>query len=97
MPTVSLKQGISEDEVMAAIRTQLGSAYKVDAKDGDKDVIAVAKGTISTAHVRLERSTGGTTAHIHGGGLIISRMINEMGIANKVAQALKDSPGVASG
>ncbi len=52
---------------------------------------------ISTPHVWLERSTEGTTAQIHSGGLIITRLINEIGIANKVAEALWDSLGVASG
>lgn len=96
MPTVTIKHDVSKDDVVAAIRTQLGSAYTVEAKEGAKEVINVEKGAMTTAHVRLERMPEGTKAHVHGGGLIISRIFNEMGIANKVAKAIKDSPGLAS-
>jgi hypothetical protein len=32
-----------------------------------------------------------TTFHIHGGGLIVSRLVNELGIAKKVATAIKEA------
>jgi hypothetical protein len=56
-----------------------------------KEVITVQKGAMTTAHVRLERSPAGTKAHIHGGGLLIGRIVNELSIANKVAKAIKAS------
>jgi hypothetical protein len=91
MPTVSIKSDASEADVVTAIKTGLGPGYDVESKDGDKEVITVQKGTLTTAHVKLERTPAGTKAHVHGGGLIIGRLVNELGIANKVAKALKSS------
>jgi hypothetical protein len=91
MPTVSLKSDTSEADVVAAIKTGLGSGYQVEPKESDKEVITVQKGTMTTAHVKLERTPAGTKAHVHGGGLIIGRIVNEFGIANRVAKAIKSS------
>jgi hypothetical protein len=91
MPSVSIKSDASEADVVTAIKTGLGSGYEVEPKESDKEVITVQKGTMTTAHVKLERTPAGTTAHIHGGGLIIGRIVNEFGIANKVAKAIKAS------
>jgi hypothetical protein len=91
MPTVSIKSDASEADLVAAIKSGLGSDYNVEPKSSDKEVITVQKGTISTAHVKLERTSGGVKAHVHGGGFIISRLVNELGIANKVTQAIRSS------
>ena len=91
MPTVSLKSDTSEADVVAAIKTGLGSGYQVEPKESDKEVITVQKGTMTTAHVKLERTPAGTKAHVHGGGLIIGRIVNEFGIANRVAKAIQSS------
>jgi hypothetical protein len=32
-----------------------------------------------------------TTFHVHGGGLVISRMVNESGIANKAAATIEEA------
>jgi hypothetical protein len=91
MPTVSIKNDASEADVVTAIKTGLGSGYEVEPKTSGKEVITVQKGAMTTAHVRLERTPAGTKAHIHGGGLVIGRIVNELSIANKVAKAIKSS------
>jgi hypothetical protein len=91
MPTVSVKSDASEADLVTAIKAGLGSGYDVEPKESDKEVITVQKGTMTTAHVKLERTPDGTKAHVHGGGLIIGRLVNELGIANKVAKAIKSS------
>ncbi len=45
----------------------------------------------STATVRLDPGENATTFHVHGGGLAISRMVNEFGIAKRVAAAIQDA------
>jgi hypothetical protein len=56
----------------------------------------------SLANVHLTRDGNTTTFHVHGGGLVISRMINEFGIAKMVTQAIEEafkarhSPGSSS-
>ena len=41
--------------------------------------------------VHLTRGGDATVFHVHGGGLVISRMVNEFGIAKKVAAALEEA------
>jgi hypothetical protein len=41
--------------------------------------------------VHLDHDANTTTFHVHGGGLVISRMINEFGIAKKVAAAIEEA------
>ena len=45
----------------------------------------------STATVHLDQSGDTTTFHVHGGGLVVSRMVNEFGIAKKVAAAIQEA------
>ena len=39
----------------------------------------------------LDQDGNATTFHVHGGGLVISRMVNEFGIAEKVAAAIQEA------
>jgi len=41
--------------------------------------------------VHLDRDENATTFHVHGGGLVISRMVNEFGIAKKVAATIEEA------
>jgi hypothetical protein len=41
--------------------------------------------------VHLDQDGNATTFHVHGGGLVISRMVNEFGIAKKVAAAIEEA------
>jgi hypothetical protein len=91
LPTVSIKSGATDDELVAALQAGLGSDYEVKPKSSEKAVITVQKGTMTTAHIKLERTADVTKAHIHGGGLVISRLINEFGLANKVANVIRSS------
>jgi hypothetical protein len=43
--------------------------------------------------VHLDRDGNVTTFHVHGGGLVISRMVNEFGIAKKVAATIEETFG----
>ena len=45
----------------------------------------------STATVHLTRDGNATVVHVHGGGLVISRMVNEFGIAKKSAAAITEA------
>jgi hypothetical protein len=94
MPTVPVKPGTTEAEVVSALQDALGSDYSVSAKESSKEIIQVEKSALSTAHVKLERTPTETKAHVHGGGIIIGRIINELVLANKVAKAIKDSPAL---
>jgi hypothetical protein len=96
MPTVSIKSDATEADVVTALQSALGAGYTVEAKESSKEIISVEKSALSTAHVKLERTPTDTKAHVHGGGIIIGRIINELVLASKVAKAIKESPGLAS-
>ncbi len=43
--------------------------------------------------MHLDQDGDKTIFHVHGGGLVISRMVNEFGIAKKVAAAIQEAFG----
>ncbi len=89
MPSVTVNRAdVSVGEVVQSLRQQLGDKYTVEPKTG-KETIQVETSALSTCHVRVEHLPGATKLHVHGGGIIIGRIVNEFGIANKVAGALR--------
>jgi hypothetical protein len=96
MPTVSVvRPDITKEEAATALQAQLGSQYAVAVKEGSShEVLSVKKSTLSFASVRLVREAGVTKFRVHGGGLIIGRLMNELTIALKVAAAIKAAPGL---
>jgi len=90
MPTVTIaRTDVTEDDVTKAIQSQLGDRYSVVARGAD--VFKVQLGAMSWANVRVARQPQSTEFHVHGGGLLISRLLNELGIARKVAQAIQSA------
>jgi CHASE3 domain sensor protein len=94
MPTVTIKPGATEDEVVTVLQSALGSGFTVEARESSKEIINIEKSAMSTAHVKLQRTPTDTIAHVHGGGIIIGRIINELVLANKVAKVIRDSPAL---
>jgi hypothetical protein len=92
MPTVTVSRSdIPRDEAMDAVRQAMGSDYKV--KPGSHDgVFSVERGTLSGAKVHMKPADGSTQFHVHGTGIIIGRIVNEFGIARKVASAISNAP-----
>jgi hypothetical protein len=88
MPTVTVARAdVPRDEAIQAVRQQLGKGYKV--QPGSRDnVFSVNKGSMSGAKVHIKQNEGATQFHVHGTGLIIGRLINELGIARRVADAI---------
>jgi hypothetical protein len=91
MPTTTIaRPNISRDEAMEAVRQELGSDFKV--KPGSHDeVFSVERGTLSGAKVHIKSDGGSTQFHVHGTGIIIGRIVNELGIARRVASAIAKS------
>ena len=93
MPTVTVARAdVGRDEAIEAVRQQLGGTYTV--KPGNRDdVFSVARGAMTGAKVHIKRHDGATEFHVHGTGLIIGRLINELGIARRVATAINRGLG----
>ena len=96
MPSATIPRAITPQQAADAIRAQLGSGYKVTPHaGGSRDKLTVSHGGLAFASVHLARNQDATTFHVHGGGLIIGRIINELGIARTVTAAIKESLGSA--
>jgi hypothetical protein len=82
MPNVTIKGNVTPKEGHYEITTH---------GNGPQEVLTVKQSAVTTATVHLGQGGDITTFHVHGGGLIISRIVNELGIAKKVAAALKEA------
>ena len=79
------------------MRKQLGSGYKVTPQTGGSgEKLKVSHGGMSFVTVYLATDDNATVFHVHGGGLIVARLVNEFGIARTVTAAIKESLGSTS-
>jgi hypothetical protein len=81
---------------MQAVRQQLGEGFTVKS-GGRDDVFSVSQGTMSGAKVHIRQREGATEFHVHGTGIIIGRIINELMIARRVASAISKAPLASAG
>ena len=89
MPTVTVEGSVSLQQAATALQGKLGSRYEVTTHgSGAQEALKIKQSAASTATVHLDRDENATTFHVHGGGLVISRMVNEFGIAKKVAATI---------
>ena len=89
MPTVTVKRSVTLREAAEALHGELGDQYQITTHGtGAQQALKIKQSAASTATVRLEQNDGATTFHVHGGGLVISRMVNELGIARRVTAAI---------
>ncbi len=96
MPSVTVQRAdVTSDEAIEALRGQLGDHYTVTRSNRSDDLFTVKSGTMTYAHVHVHREPGATKFRVNGGGIIIGRIINEFGIARRVAVAIRQSPGLA--
>jgi hypothetical protein len=95
MPTATIPRAITSDQAAEALQEKLGNYYKVTPHGSDS--LSVHHGPMAFATVRLGRDGDGTTFHVHGGGLIIGRIVNEFGIARTVTGTIKETFGPANG
>jgi hypothetical protein len=91
MPSTTIARAITPEQAAEALRQQLGSRYKVTPHSRDK--LTVSHGGVAFATVHLAPNGSATTFHVHGGGLILGRLVNEFGIARTVTAAIKESLG----
>jgi len=91
MPTATIPRTITPQETAEALRQHFGSGYKVTPHSRDK--LTVSHGGVAFATVHLAPDGNTTTFHVHGGGLIIGRLVNEFVIARTVTAAIRESLG----
>jgi len=94
MPTVTIASPVTLEQAAQALGERLGSRYEVTSHgSGPQGALKVKQSAAALATVHLDHDGNTTTFHVHGGGLVISRMVNEFGIAKRVAGALQEAFG----
>ena len=94
MPTVTIDRIVTIQDTSEALQQQLGTRYEISTHGhGAQEALKVKQSATSLATVHLDSGDNTTTFHVHGGGLVIPRMINEFGIAKRVAQAIQEAFG----
>ena len=82
MPTVTVDASVTVQDTAEALKQKLGDRYEITTHgQGTNEALKVKQSAAALATVHLDHDGNATTFHIHGGGLVISRMINEFGIA----------------
>ena len=56
-----------------------------------EQALKVKQSAAATATVQLDQDGNATTFHVHGGGPVISRVVNESGIAKKIASTIEEA------
>lgn len=88
MSSVTVSKAIAPQEAADALREQLGRGYKVTPHGSGS--LTVKHGTLAFATVHLVRDGHSTTFRVHGGGIIVGRIVNEFGIARTVTTAIRE-------
>ena len=92
MPTVTVEASVTLQQAATALQDKLGSRYEVTTHgSGAQQALKIRQSAASSATVHVDQDGNVTTFHVHGGGLVISRMVNEFGIAKKVAAAIEEA------
>jgi len=89
MPSTTIHREVTSQQAADALKAQLGSGYRVTRKGNDS--LSVKHGSMAFATVRMHWAGDATAFRVHGGGLIINRVVNEFGIARTVTGALTES------
>jgi hypothetical protein len=91
MPKVRVpRKGVTSGELIMVLSRRLGPAYQVH--DNDHGRIIVRKGPVAYATVAIANTPGASVFRVHGGGLLVLRVVNTLGTARHVAEALRRSP-----
>lgn len=91
MATATIPGAITPEQAAGALREQLGSTYTVT--QHGRNSLTVKHGSLAFATVHLDQDGTATAFRVHGGGLIIGRIVNELGIARTVTAAIRESLG----
>ena len=91
MPSVTVDRPVTLDQATEALRAKLDNRYTITPSGSGRGETIDVKHALELANVRLVHNGDLTTFRVHAGGLIMSRVVNELGIARKVCSILRDS------
>jgi hypothetical protein len=92
MPTVTVQEPVTLQDTAKTLQDKLWERYEVTTHgSGSNEELKVKQSAAVTATVHLSQDGDATTFHVHGGGLVVTRVVNEFGIAKKVAATIKEA------
>lgn len=107
MSSVTVPGAVTSQEVVEALRDQLGPRYEVlpgmkmprsplfgRPRPSEPEQILVTAGPMVRAQVRIIPRDGHTNLQITPAGLLGDRLMNTLGIAREVRQALLNAPSL---
>jgi len=91
MPRVRVpRKNVTPAEVVTVLSRRLGPGYQVESNGGRQ--VTVRKNQLMYANISITDQPGASVFGVHGGGLIFLRVVNTLGTARRVADALRRSP-----
>jgi hypothetical protein len=91
MPKVQVpRKNVTPGEVVAVLSRRLGPGYQVESHDDQR--VTVRKGSLLSARISITDRPGASVFRVSGGGLFFLRLVNTLGTARRVADALRRSP-----
>jgi hypothetical protein len=91
MPKVRVpRKNVTPGDVVTVLSRRLGPGYQVES-NGDRRV-TVRKSPLMYASISIAEQPGASVFRVSGGGFLFLRIVNTLGTARRVADALRRSP-----
>jgi hypothetical protein len=91
MPKVRVpRKNVTPGEVVSVLSRRLGPGYQVESNGGRR--VTIKKSSLMYASVSISDQPGASVFGVHGGGMLLLRLVNTFGTARRVADALRRSP-----
>lgn len=91
MPKVRVpRKNVTPGDVVTVLSRRLGPGYQVES-NGDHRV-TVRKSPLMYASISIAEQPGASVFRVSGGGFLFLRIVNTLGTARRVADALRRSP-----
>jgi hypothetical protein len=84
------RKNVTPDEVVDVLSRRLGPGYEVESNGRRR--VTVRKSSLMYANVSIRDQPGASVFGVHGGGFLLLRLVNALGTARRVADALRRSP-----
>jgi len=84
------RKNVTPGEVATVLSRRLGSGYQVESSGDHR--ITVRKSPLMYANISIADQPGASVFRVHGGGLLVLRIVNTFSTARRVADALRRSP-----
>jgi 4-diphosphocytidyl-2C-methyl-D-erythritol kinase len=91
MPKVKVpRKNVTPGEVVTVLGRRLGPGYQVEGNDDHR--VTVRRNPFIYATVAIGNQPGASVFRVSGGGFVVLRLVNTLGTARRVADALRRSP-----